>query len=119
MSYVIKVTLDDTLRRLTLGNQPGAPGGLTFAQLESQVRQLFELPASSKLKLTYVDSDNDVVTMRNDVDLKDACVGQRLNPLRLKAFHVQKEDRSMHNQAQQQGGGHANQTAAATSRNTN
>ncbi|KAL3695022.1 hypothetical protein R1sor_008673 [Riccia sorocarpa] len=85
MSYVIKVTHEETLRRLTFENQPGAPGGLKFAELEAQVRELFELPAGTKLKLTYVDCDNDLVTMRNDVDLKDACVMQRLNPLRLKA----------------------------------
>ncbi|KAL2632673.1 hypothetical protein R1flu_004152 [Riccia fluitans] len=91
MSYVIKVTHDDSLRCLTLEKQPGAPGGLTFAQLEAQVRELFELPASTELKLTYVESDDDVVTMRNDVDLKDACVSQRLNPLRLEAVLVQKE----------------------------
>ncbi|KAL2632672.1 hypothetical protein R1flu_004151 [Riccia fluitans] len=91
MSYVIKVTHDDSLLRLTSEKQPGTPGGLTLAQLEAQVRELFELPASTNLKLTYVDSDDDVVTIRNDMDLKDACVGQHLNPLRLKAVLVQKE----------------------------
>ncbi|KAL2614198.1 hypothetical protein R1flu_025890 [Riccia fluitans] len=113
MSYVIKVTHDDTLRRLTLEKQPGAPGGLTFAQLETQVRELFELPASTKVKLTYVDSDGDVVTMRNDVDLKDACVGQCLNPLRLKADLVPKKP--MPKLSQKQASGQANLPAPATS----
>ncbi|KAL3695019.1 hypothetical protein R1sor_008670 [Riccia sorocarpa] len=79
---------------MTFQDQPGAPGGLKFAELEARIRELFELPAGTNLKVTYFDSDNDLVTMRNDADLKDACVLQGLNPLRLKVvapLQVQKE----------------------------
>ncbi|KAL2614199.1 hypothetical protein R1flu_025891 [Riccia fluitans] len=124
MSYVIKVTHDDTLRRLTLEKQPGAPGGLTFAQLEAQVDELFELPASTKVKLTYVDSDDNVVTMMKNVDLKDAFFDQRLNPLRLKAVLVQKEP--MPKPAQKQANrpdpaaaGNANRTASPVGADVN
>ncbi|KAL2632662.1 hypothetical protein R1flu_004141 [Riccia fluitans] len=82
--YTIKIALDDDLRRLNFDQQPGTDGGLSFSELEAQTRELFEIPASTKLRFTYVDCDDDVVTMVNDRDLKDASVGQRLNPLRMK-----------------------------------
>lgn len=83
MAYVIKVNHADTLRRLTFEKQPGGNDGLSFAELEGKIRELFQFPAVSKLKVTYVDKESDVVTMETDQDLKDACVYQSLNPLRL------------------------------------
>ncbi|KAL2632671.1 hypothetical protein R1flu_004150 [Riccia fluitans] len=61
--YTIKVELDDDLRRLNFDRQPRADNGLSFAELESQIRELFNIPAFAKLRFTYVDCDNDVVTM--------------------------------------------------------
>ncbi|KAL3695035.1 hypothetical protein R1sor_008686 [Riccia sorocarpa] len=81
--YVIKVNHADNLRRLTLNKQPGGDSGLSFADLVAKIRELFHFPASSKLKITYLDKDKDAVTLENDDDLRDACVYQGLNPLRL------------------------------------
>ncbi|KAL3693618.1 hypothetical protein R1sor_007269 [Riccia sorocarpa] len=87
MNYVIKIKFEDTLRRLTYpGNRPyGDEAGdkLTFEKLEGKIRSLFKIPASSAIRVTYIDRDNDVITMGDDQDLEDACVLQGLNPLRL------------------------------------
>ncbi|KAG6542941.1 hypothetical protein Mapa_015633 [Marchantia paleacea] len=89
MAHVIKVKHADTLRRLTFEKPPGEEGGVSFADLESLIRVLFQIPASSaQLKVTYTDKENDVVTMESDQDLKDACVFQALNPLRLNVVVV-------------------------------
>ncbi|KAL3695024.1 hypothetical protein R1sor_008675 [Riccia sorocarpa] len=103
MTYTIKVAFEDDLRRLTFDTQPGTAGGLSFAQLEAQVRELFDVPAVRKLKFTYVDCDLDVVTMANERDLKEACVGQRLNPLRIKVvLIVKRNNRTMSNDDDEQ-----------------
>ncbi|KAL3695023.1 hypothetical protein R1sor_008674 [Riccia sorocarpa] len=100
-SYVIKVALEDDVRRLNFETQPGTVGGLSFTELETQVRELFEVPASRKLKFQYVDCDSDTVTMANERDLKDACVGQNLNPLRIRVVPIvekkQQTNRTMDN----------------------
>ncbi|KAL2643598.1 hypothetical protein R1flu_011185 [Riccia fluitans] len=81
--FVIKVNYADTLRRLTIGMQPSGDCGLTFAELETKIREMFQFPTSANLKLTYLDKEKDVITMQNDEDLKDVCIYQCLNPLRL------------------------------------
>ncbi|KAG6542949.1 hypothetical protein Mapa_015641 [Marchantia paleacea] len=88
MNYVIKIKYEDTLRRLTYpGHRPYGDQYndklITYAKLEANIRDLFKLPASSQIRVTYTDKDNDVVTMGDDQDLEDACVLQGLNPLRL------------------------------------
>ncbi|KAL2632664.1 hypothetical protein R1flu_004143 [Riccia fluitans] len=94
--YTIKVELDDDLRRLNFDRQPGADNGLSFAELESQIRELFDIPAFTKLRFTYVDCDDDVVTMVSDRDLRDASVSQGLNPLRMKVVPLeQKKQRNL------------------------
>ncbi|KAL2632666.1 hypothetical protein R1flu_004145 [Riccia fluitans] len=88
----IKVELDDDLRRLNFDWQPGADNGLSFAEMESQIRELFDIPAFTKLRFTYVDCDNDVVTMVSDRDLRDASVSQGLNPLRMKVVPLEQKN---------------------------
>ncbi|KAL3695027.1 hypothetical protein R1sor_008678 [Riccia sorocarpa] len=92
--YVIKVNHADTLRRLTLVKQPGGDSGLSFAELETKIREMFHFPASATLKLTYLDKDRDTVTLENDDDLRDACIYQGLNPLRLDVVLVSPEANS-------------------------
>ncbi|KAL3695029.1 hypothetical protein R1sor_008680 [Riccia sorocarpa] len=89
--YVIKVHHADILRRLTLMKQPGGDSGLSFLELEGKIREMFQFPASAKLKITYVDKEKDSVTLENDEDLKDACIYQGLNPLRLDVVLVSPE----------------------------
>ncbi|KAL2634087.1 hypothetical protein R1flu_005566 [Riccia fluitans] len=85
MNHVIKIKFEDTLRRLTYPgsglDEVGAK--LTFEKLEGKIRNLFKIPASTRIRVTYTDRDNDVITMGDDQDLEDACVLQGLNPLRL------------------------------------
>ncbi|KAL3695021.1 hypothetical protein R1sor_008672 [Riccia sorocarpa] len=82
-SYVIKVGLEVDVRRLNYETQPGSVGGLSFTRTGGASTQSFRGSSSRKLKFQYVDCDSDTVTMSNDRDLKDACVGQSLNPLRI------------------------------------
>lgn len=56
---------------------------LTLGQLEAKIRELFHLSPTASLVITYVDKENDVVTLGDDHDLVDACLLQRLNPLHL------------------------------------
>ena len=51
--------------------------------MKSKIRELFNLSPFTPLNITYVDKENDVITLGDDQDLVDACVVQRLNPLRL------------------------------------
>jgi next-to-BRCA1 protein 1 len=59
------------------------PFSLTLQALEAKIRDLFNLSPSTSLIVTYIDKENDVVTLGDDQDLIDACVIQKLNPLRL------------------------------------
>ncbi|KAL3695030.1 hypothetical protein R1sor_008681 [Riccia sorocarpa] len=92
--YVIKVHHADILRRLTVMEQPGGDSGLSFSELEGKIREMFQFPESTKLKITYEDKEKDSVTLENDDDLKDACIYQGLNPLRLVVVLVSPEGKS-------------------------
>lgn len=87
MAFVIKVKFEDILRRLRLENQPGNEG-LSFAQLDARIRDLFGLLPADDILVTYSDKDGDIVTMAVDQDLTDALVYQSLNPLRLEVTLV-------------------------------
>ncbi|XP_024533376.1 protein NBR1 homolog isoform X2 [Selaginella moellendorffii] len=83
MAFVIKIRYEESLRRLTVpASSNGAPA-ISFAELHSKICDSFGIPTASKLVITYVDKDNDVITMANDQELEDACVLQGINPLRL------------------------------------
>ncbi|KAH7296841.1 hypothetical protein KP509_26G041200 [Ceratopteris richardii] len=56
---------------------------LTLEQLQNKVRELFQFSPETQFVITYVDKENDVITIGDDNDLADAYVIQRLNPLRL------------------------------------
>lgn len=86
MALVFKIKHQETLRRWvvsqTLEEKPSA-FALTVDELESKIRDLFHLASNEVLLITYVDKEGDVITLADDQDLIDACLVQRLNPLRL------------------------------------
>lgn len=49
----------------------------------AKIYNMFQISPVERLVITYTDQDNDVVTMGDDQDLHDACVVQRINPLRI------------------------------------
>ncbi|MCO5579323.1 hypothetical protein L7F22_033178 [Adiantum nelumboides] len=83
MALVFKVKFQDTLRRWVAQAPDADSLAVTFKDLEFKIRELFHLPMSTLLAITYVDNDSDVVTLADDQDLLDACFVQHLNPLRL------------------------------------
>ncbi|MCO5561315.1 hypothetical protein L7F22_014936 [Adiantum nelumboides] len=84
MALVFKIKHGNTLRRWVVSESVNAEMfPITLEQLQARVRELFQFPPSAVLAITYVDKDNDVVTLGDDHDLVDACLVQCLNPLRL------------------------------------
>ncbi|KAI5062371.1 hypothetical protein GOP47_0022910 [Adiantum capillus-veneris] len=78
-----KIKFESTLRRLIVKEAKDGKPDLNFKDLEAKIRDMFNVSPKCRLVLTYVDQDNDVVTMGNDSDLHDACIVQRIDPLRL------------------------------------
>lgn len=81
MALVFKIKFQDTLRRwMYVAETADVP---SFQQLEARIREMFDISLTVLLVITYVDKENDVVTFADDRDVVDACLVQRLNPLRL------------------------------------
>ncbi|KAK6153267.1 hypothetical protein DH2020_012906 [Rehmannia glutinosa] len=80
-SVVIKVKYGDTLRRFN-AQVVEDELNLSMDGLRKKIRSLFSFDPDTELMLTYVDEDNDVVTLVDDDDLRDV-VKQALNPLRI------------------------------------
>ncbi|KAL5976565.1 hypothetical protein ACLOJK_020898 [Asimina triloba] len=76
--------------------------GLNMDKLRTKVIDLFKLHPDCDLTLTYIDEDNDVVTLADDNDLRDAVLTQRLNPLRINA--LMKTSRATTSEARSQSG---------------
>eukprot|EP00250_Pteridium_aquilinum_P015590 c22659_g1_i1 orf=65-1477(+) len=84
MAQVFKIKYDDLLRRVCAPlYQDKDAAGLSYCELEQKARDLFQIPSTSRVIITYLDTEDDVVTMADDQDLRDACVTQQLNPLKL------------------------------------
>lgn len=82
--FLLQIKFNDILRRWLVSEDFNAMiFSLTLSQLEDKIRELFHLSPTSSLVITYVDKENDVVTLGDDQDLVDACLVQQLNPLRL------------------------------------
>ena len=80
----MQIKFNDTLRRWVICDElDSTTFSLTLSEVEAKIRELFQISPSSSLVITYVDKDNDVVTLGDDHDLVDACIVQHLNPLRL------------------------------------
>lgn len=79
---VIKVKYGDSLRRIgTTVN--GQLMEHDMAKLRAKIVSLFKFNPDADFLLTYTDEDGDLVTLDNDDELRDAVIGQRLNPLRV------------------------------------
>ncbi|KAH7296851.1 hypothetical protein KP509_26G041300 [Ceratopteris richardii] len=84
MAIVFKIKHGETLRRWVVSEsmeEEMLP--VTLEQLQNKVREIFQLSPETEFVITYVDKENDVITIGDDHDLADAYVVQRLNPLRL------------------------------------
>ena len=83
--FCVQIKYEGTLRRWVVPEEAlnQLPFSLTVQALESKIRDLFNLTPSTPLNITYIDKENDVVTLGDDQDLIDACIIQQLNPLRL------------------------------------
>ncbi|XP_042498272.1 protein JOKA2-like [Macadamia integrifolia] len=79
---VIKVKYGNTLRRYSVDAKEDASVDLNMALLRVKILSLFKFSPDADLSLTYIDEDEDVVTLVDDDDLRDA-IKQCLNPLRI------------------------------------
>ncbi|KAF8399781.1 hypothetical protein HHK36_015651 [Tetracentron sinense] len=81
-ALVIKVKYGDTLRRFTASVNENGLLDLDMTGLKVKILSLFKFAPDADLTLTYIDEDDDVITLVNDDDLRDA-TRQCLNPLRI------------------------------------
>lgn len=88
-SVVIKVKYEDTLRRFNAAVFGDNMLDLTMDELRVKICSLFSFPADADFTLTYIDEDNDQVTLAENEDLHDV-VRQGLNPVRI-TVHLSKE----------------------------
>lgn len=80
-SIVIKVKYGETLRRFN-ARVVDEKLGLDINELREKILSLFSFSPDAEITLTYIDEDEDVVTLADNEDLKDA-VKQELDPLRI------------------------------------
>eukprot|EP00897_Mesotaenium_endlicherianum_P008258 jgi/Mesen1/7460/ME000389S06792 len=76
--FILKIHCGDNIRRVVL---PRGNTCLLFSDLQKKTRQLHRLPADAPLFITYFDVEGDEVTLAGDMDLADALLSQKLNPL--------------------------------------
>ncbi|KAL9258961.1 JOKA2-like protein, partial [Drosera capensis] len=81
-SVVFKVKYGDTLRRFNVQVDEVQPITLDVDGLRAKVRSLFNFPPDAAFTMTYVDEDNDIVTIGDEEDLRDV-VKQGLDPVRI------------------------------------
>ncbi|CAM6112142.1 unnamed protein product [Calypogeia fissa] len=86
-TYVVKVTYNGIVRRLTLVR---GEMGFSFGEFRRSVRGLFTFPHFDKIILSYIDKDQDNITMGDDGDLVDALVFQSLHPLKVNVTMVER-----------------------------
>ncbi|XP_011626187.1 protein NBR1 homolog isoform X2 [Amborella trichopoda] len=79
---VIKVKYGSTLRRFSIWAVGNGTSGFNMDMLKDKIRKLFNLKPIEDFAITYIDEDDDVVTLADDDDLSDA-IRQHLDPLRL------------------------------------
>lgn len=80
-SVVIKVKYEDTLRRFNVPVK-GQCLDLNMEGLRLKICSLFNFPSGANFTLTYLDEDDDLVTLVDDEDLHDV-VRQDLDPVRI------------------------------------
>lgn len=82
MALVVKVKYNTTLRRFNVHAREDGSVELSLVGLRSKIRELFQFNPYAHFVITYVDEDNNIVTMAGDNVLLDV-LHQGLNPLRL------------------------------------
>ncbi|BBN06866.1 hypothetical protein MPTK1_3g24510 [Marchantia polymorpha subsp. ruderalis] len=82
-TYVIKVIYEDATCRINYSSKAGGEE-LSLEDLQTKIRKKLDLPSTGEMKINYKDEDNDFVAMKDNEDLIDALVTQRLRPLVLK-----------------------------------
>ncbi|CAM6108135.1 unnamed protein product [Calypogeia fissa] len=79
-TFVVKVIYNGSVRRLSLVR---GEMGFSFEEFRRSVRGLFTFPRFDKIILSYIDKDQDNITMGDDGDLEDVLVLQSLHPLKV------------------------------------
>ncbi|MCO5608830.1 hypothetical protein L7F22_063047 [Adiantum nelumboides] len=79
----MEIKFESTLRRMIVKEAKDGKPDVNFEELEAKIRDMFNVSHKCRLVVTYVDQDNDIVTVGNDADLHDACIVQRIDPLRM------------------------------------
>uniref|UniRef100_A0A0C9S6F1 TSA: Wollemia nobilis Ref_Wollemi_Transcript_15057_2802 transcribed RNA sequence n=1 Tax=Wollemia nobilis TaxID=56998 RepID=A0A0C9S6F1_9CONI len=92
MALVVKVKYEGTLRRFNAFIKEDGSLDLSLDGLRSKISELFHFSPNAQFVITYVDEDNDIVTMVDDSDLLDA-FGQGLNPLRVQVSLTNQNNR--------------------------
>uniref|UniRef100_A0A0D6QZQ1 ZZ-type domain-containing protein n=1 Tax=Araucaria cunninghamii TaxID=56994 RepID=A0A0D6QZQ1_ARACU len=92
MALVVKVKYEGTLRRFSAFIKEDGSLDLSLDGLRSKISELFHFSPNAQFVITYVDEDNDIVTMVDDSDLLDA-FGQGLNPLRVQVSLTNQNNR--------------------------
>ncbi|KAL9271736.1 JOKA2-like protein [Drosera capensis] len=90
---VFKVKLGNTMRRCNVEVDGNKPLDLDLEGLRAKIRTLFVIPPDAAFTMTYVDEDQDVVTLYDDEDLPDI-VKQGLNPVRITIHPTKNKDGS-------------------------
>lgn len=80
-TIVIKVKYAETVRRFSARVVDGE-FDLDMDKLRDKILLFFKFSRDAEFTITYIDEDNDVVTLADDDDLRDV-VRQGLNPLRI------------------------------------
>lgn len=101
MALVVKAKYNTSLRRFNVLPMEDGSLDLSLAGLRSKICELFQFNPSTQFVITYVDEDNDIVTMADDNDLLDV-LNQGLNPLRLEVSLMSQNNRATEKQAQSQ-----------------
>ncbi|MCO5597062.1 hypothetical protein L7F22_051136 [Adiantum nelumboides] len=70
-----KIKYGDTLRRISVPYED--LDDFSYDDMEQKMREFFEISTTFRLLFTYKDRDNDVVTMADSQDIKDACLEQK------------------------------------------
>lgn len=99
MAVVVKVKYEDTLRRFNAYTKEDGNIDLNLDGLRSKIYELFQFNPNTQFVITYVDEDNDIVTMADNDDLYDA-FRQGLNPLRLQVSLINQTNRGMERHTQ-------------------
>ncbi|KAF8408307.1 hypothetical protein HHK36_007455 [Tetracentron sinense] len=79
---LLQIKYGDTLRRFSAYVNENGLLDLDMIELRVKILGLFKFAPDADLTLTYIDEDDDVVTLVDDNDLRDA-TRQCLNPLRI------------------------------------